>query len=104
MGEIGMNLAPQRYKMGKLYYNLLPVYWGKGYATEAVRAVLKFGFRVLKLHRMEAGCAVDNIASIRVLEKVGMQMEGQRRKVLPLQQGWSDNYEFAILDTDFDQI
>ncbi|HMB61757.1 MAG TPA: GNAT family protein, partial [Eudoraea sp.] len=78
--------------------------WGKGYATEAVRAVLKFGFRVLKLHRMEAGCAVDNIASIRVLEKVGMQMEGQRRKVLPLQQGWSDNYEFAILDTDFDQI
>ena len=86
-----------------MYYNLLPEYWGKGYATEAVRAVLKFGFTVLKLHRMEAGCAVGNIASIRVLKKVGMQMEAQRRKVLPLQQGWTDNYEFAILDTDFDQ-
>lgn len=103
MGEIGMNLAPQRYKMGKMYYNLLPEYWGKGYATEAVRTVLKFGFTALKLHRMEAGCAVGNIASIRVLEKVGMQMEAQRRKVLPLQQGWSDNYEFAILERDYFQ-
>jgi RimJ/RimL family protein N-acetyltransferase len=50
---------------------------------------------------MEAGCAVENYASIRVLEKVGMQKEGRRRKVLPLQNGWSDNFEFAILDGDF---
>jgi RimJ/RimL family protein N-acetyltransferase len=101
IGEIGLNLAEERYKMCKMYYNLLPEFWGKGYATEAVMALLDFGFRDLKIHRMEAGCAVENYASIRVLEKVGMQKESRRRKVLPLQNGWSDNFEFAILDGDF---
>lgn len=101
IGEIGMSLSPKRYKMGKLFYNLLPNFWGQGYATEAVNALLHFAFTELNLHRMEAGCAVDNLASIRVLEKVGMQREGRRRKVLPLRDGWSDNFEFAILEEDY---
>ena len=101
IGEIGFSLAPARYKLATLHYSLLPMYWGNGYATEAVNALLKHCFLELDLHRIEAGCAIDNLASVRVLEKVGMQLEGRKRKVLPLKTGWSDNFEFAILRDEY---
>jgi len=62
--------------------------------------VIKYGFDILQLHRIEAGCAVENIGSIKVLEKVGMTREGRGRKVLPLKSVWSDNFEYSILETD----
>lgn len=62
--------------------------------------MLEFGFTELNLHRIEAGCAVENTGSIRVLEKVGMIREGRKRKVLPLKNGWSDNFHYAILSSD----
>ncbi|MBT8185037.1 MAG: GNAT family N-acetyltransferase [Eudoraea sp.] len=100
IGEIGISLAPERYKLATLHYSILPEYWGKGFATEAAFALIKYCFEVLNLHRIEAGSAVDNLASIRVLEKLGMQREGRKRKVLPLKKGWSDNFEFALLEED----
>ena len=56
--------------------------------------------RALRLHRIETGCAVGNIGSIRVLEKAGMVREGRLRQVLPLRSGWSDNFKYSILETD----
>jgi len=55
----------------------------------------------LQLHRIEAGCSVDNIASSKVLEKVGMTREGMKRKKLPIRGEWKDNYFYAILEDDF---
>lgn len=101
IGLIALNLAPDRYKSGEVWYRLDPKFWGRGYASEALHCVLNFGFDQLSLHRIEAGCAVDNVASVKVLEKVGMQREGQKRLALPLISGWSDNYEYAILAEEF---
>ncbi len=53
-------------------YWFSPAVWGKGYATEAVREVLRFGFEDLKLERIEANHLLINPASGRVMEKVGM--------------------------------
>jgi len=53
------------------------------------------------LHRVGAGVAVQNAGSIRVLEKIGMKLEGRHRKILPLKEGWSDNFEYAILEEDW---
>ena len=50
------------------------------------------------MHRIEVGCAIENVASIRVLEKVGMTREGRKRQVLPIRANWIDNYFFAILE------
>ena len=61
---------------------------------------MQYGFKELRLHRIEAGCAVENFGSIKVLEKVGMKKEGRKRKSLPLKSGWSDSFEYAILSTD----
>ena len=62
--------------------------------------MLNFGFNTLKLHRIEAGCAAENISSIKVLEKSGMLREGRLRQILPLKTGWSDNFQYSILETD----
>jgi ribosomal-protein-alanine N-acetyltransferase len=75
-------------------------YWNKGFATESLKAVIDFGFDTLNLHRIEAGCAVNNIGSFKVLEKSGMIREGRLRQVLPLKSVWSDNFEYSILETD----
>ncbi|WBL24015.1 GNAT family N-acetyltransferase [Zunongwangia sp. HRR-M8] len=101
IGLVALKLGHAKYKKAEVWYKLDAKFWKNGYATEALKSVLDFGFNKLKLHRIEAGCAVENIGSIRVLEKVGMLREGRKRKVLPLKSGWSDNFEYAILETDF---
>ncbi|MCF6214410.1 MAG: GNAT family N-acetyltransferase [Flavobacteriaceae bacterium] len=101
MGLIALNLGNPKYKSAEVWYKLLPIFWGQAYATEALKRILEFGFNNLKLHRIEAGCAVENLGSIKVLEKVGMTCEGRKRQTLPLKTGWSDNFEYGILEKDF---
>jgi ribosomal-protein-alanine N-acetyltransferase len=100
IGLIGMNLGKEHYKNAEVWFQYDYKFWNKGYATESLRKIIDFGFENLKLHRIEAGCAVENIGSISVLEKVGMLREAHTRKLLPLKSGWSDNYGYAILSTD----
>jgi len=57
-------------------------YWNQGLTTEAVREVIRFGFAAMQLNRIQAICEVDNIASGRVLEKAGMQLEGILRQYI----------------------
>lgn len=63
-------------------YVLNPVFWNCGYATEALKHVVDFGFRVLNLHRIEARYIVGNEVSRRVMEKCGMTFEGIHRSSL----------------------
>lgn len=100
IGQLGMHLAAPRFRMAEIHYAVVPEHWGQGYATESVRAMIKFGFDTLGLHRIEAGVATGNERSIRVLEKCGMTREGRKRKVLPIRGEWYDNYHYAILDED----
>lgn len=100
VGLIALNLSNKKYNKGEVWYKLHPNHWGQGFATEALSKVLDFGFDTLKLHRVEAGCAVDNIGSVKVLEKVGMIKEGRKRAILPLKSGWADSFSYAINETD----
>jgi RimJ/RimL family protein N-acetyltransferase len=100
IGLFGLKLGNPKYKRGEVWYKIHSDNWKKGYATEALKKVIEFGFETLKLHRIEAGCAVNNVGSIKVLEKAGMIREGRGRQVLPLLSGWSDNFEYSILETD----
>ena len=61
-------------------YELGPRLWGQGYVTEAARAMVDFGFRELRLHRLSSWCIADNAAPARVLEKVGFTLEGRLRQ------------------------
>jgi [ribosomal protein S5]-alanine N-acetyltransferase len=79
-------------------YEIAPPYWGQGYATEAARAILAFGFDELKLHRISATCLADNLASARVLEKIGMGLEGRLRENDWFKGRWWDTLLYAILE------
>lgn len=57
-------------------YRLLPEYWGAGIATEAAQAVLEFGFRKLQMEEIIGLAVPENVASIRILEKLGMNFVG----------------------------
>jgi [ribosomal protein S5]-alanine N-acetyltransferase len=100
-GLIGMKMGKPGYRSAEVWYKLRPDSWRKGYATEALKEVLEFGFRRLDLHRIEAGCAVQNFASIRVLEKAGMVREGSCRKILPVRGQWVDNFIYSILEEEY---
>jgi RimJ/RimL family protein N-acetyltransferase len=82
-------------------YELSPQHWGHGYATEAAQAIVEFGFRELRLHRIWAECNADNIGSARVLEKVGMQLEGRLREKEYYKGRWWDTLLFAILEHEW---
>ena len=100
IGLFGLKLGNEKYKRADVWYKIHFDFWNKGYATETLKSVINFGFDTLRLHRIQAGCAVENIGSICVLEKSGMQKEGRGRQILPLKSGWSDNFEYSILETD----
>lgn len=100
IGLFGLKLGNEKYKRGEFWFKIHPDYWNKGMASEVISRMLDYSFDELKLHRIEAGCAVANIGSIKVLEKAGFIREGRGRQILPLKSGWSDNYEYAILETD----
>lgn len=100
IGLFGLKLWTKKHRRGEIWYKIHSNHWQNGYATESVNLVLDYGFDILKLHRIQAGSAVDNIGSIKVLEKAGMIREGRGRQLLPLKNGWADNFEYAILETD----
>lgn len=75
--------------------------WGRGYATEAAREVLRFGFRHLHAHRIIAFCHDQNQASFRVMEKLGMRREAWLRETRWLEGGWSNELLYAILEHEF---
>jgi len=100
IGLAGLKLSNDKFRLGEIYYKLMPFHWGKGYATEVSKTLIKSGFEHFHLHKVEAGVAIENIRSIKVLEKSGMIREGLRRKILPIRGKWVDNYHYAIVEDD----
>lgn len=81
-----------------LGYILNQNYWGNGYATEAAKAMVEFAFNDLGVHRIYSDCHPENAASIRVLEKVGMVLEGRRREYMIFHGKYSDTLLYSILE------
>lgn len=71
-------------------YVLNPAYHRRGYGTEALSAILHFGFSQLRLHRIEARFMKENVASRRLAEKCGMQFEGIHRDMLMIKGQYRD--------------
>lgn len=72
IGWCGLKFRPER-KVTDLGYRFIPSYWGKGYAFEAANACLVYGFNHLQFDRITATAHIENMASLRIIEKCGMQ-------------------------------
>jgi RimJ/RimL family protein N-acetyltransferase len=101
IGRCGLGITDPELNEGMLWYTMHPSYWGQGYATEAARGLLDFGFRELRLHRIWADCDPANVASSRVLEKLGMRREGHLHENAWVKGAWVDSLIYAILDREW---
>ena len=97
MGTIGIYAYSKENKRAEVGYDLMREHWGKGYMTEAVEALVSYGFDALGLERIEATVDPENVASMRVLEKSGFQHEGTLRKRFHYKGGWHDELCFGRL-------
>ncbi len=101
IGWCCIQISVSHKQTGELMYVLNRQYWNKGCATEATHAIVGYGFSELKLHRIFATCRPENIASWRVLEKLGMQREGLLRENTWIRGSWHSSYLYAILDYEW---
>lgn len=88
---------------GELGYVLNPAYRGQGLVVEAAQRVMRFGFSVLGLHRIEARYMMENNASRRVMDKLGMRFEGIQRSGMLVRGLYRDIGVCAILANEFRQ-
>jgi RimJ/RimL family protein N-acetyltransferase len=85
------------YRSARLGYCLDDSAWGQGYATEAVGAVLGWAFETLDLNRVQAEADTRNVASARVLEKLGFVREGTLREDCVVNGDVSDSWVYGLL-------
>ena len=79
IGNCGIRRESPTSHEAEIGYEIAPDQWGRGYASEAVAAIVRFGIETLRVHRISAWLVADNVASARVLEKNGFQLEGRLR-------------------------
>jgi RimJ/RimL family protein N-acetyltransferase len=77
IGGIALDVFDRAGGEAAFSYLLNRAMWGRGYATEALTEILRFGFTQLGLRQIADSCAVENIASARVMEKCGMRLESE---------------------------
>jgi len=76
--------------------------WGQGYATEAARALLRWAFDTLDLNRVQAEADTRNVASARVLEKLGFVREGTLREDCIVDGEVSDSWVYGLVKRDWE--
>ena len=96
MGEVVMKWLPGR-GQGEIGWTLVPAARGKGYGTEAADAVLKLGFNVLGMHRIEARLDVLNTASAALCDRLGMRLEARMVDKWHYKGQWATELVYAIL-------
>jgi len=99
-GGVGLHPNPG-YQHAELGYWLGVPFWGQGYATEAAGAVVRYGFDEIQLHRIFASHFEGNVASTRVLQKLGMRHEGCLRQHILKWGKFIDLQLYAILRQEF---
>ena len=102
IGNCGIRMEQANALKADIGYELDPQYWNRGYATEAARAIVDFGFRTFGLHPVWSWCVADNVGSAHVLEKLGMRLEGRMRENEYYKGRWWDTLMYAILADEWE--
>lgn len=87
-------------RQAELGYTVAPALQGRGYATEAARAVLAWLFGELKLHRVSCSADPRNKASLRVMRRLGMRKEAHFKNSFWTGKEWADDVVYAVLNKD----
>lgn len=101
MGTCGFHQYSQRHARAEVGFELNGAYQHQGYAREAVEALIKWGFDVVGLHRIEAVTYPENNASMTLLEKLGFEKEGLLRDYVILRDQPQDLWMYSLLQEDY---
>ncbi|MFI1212722.1 GNAT family N-acetyltransferase [Streptomyces sp. NPDC020802] len=101
VGWCGLSAWNPDYRSASLGYILDDGMWGQGYATEAAHALLQWAFDTLELNRVQAEADTRNVASARVLEKLGFVREGTLREDCVVNGEVSDSWVFGLIRRDW---
>ncbi len=102
IGEVGIFLPPAPRSHGDVGWSLHPDYHGRGYATEAARALFAYAFTALQLHRVTSGCDARNIPSLRLMERIGMRREAHFRESAFADGAWQDSIAYGLLRDEWE--
>jgi RimJ/RimL family protein N-acetyltransferase len=102
IGTIGFLWWETNEAAAEIGYVMAKSYWGQGIMTEVVQEVLRFGWDVMGLNRIQAHTEVENVGSQRVLEKCGLQYEGRLRERVHAVDGFVDLLVYAALRSNRD--
>lgn len=101
IGSCGHWRLMKEHKRAELGYDLLPAYWGQGIMSEALQAILRFGFTQMGLHSTEAQIDPANLRSRRVLERAGFRQDGLIRENYYSEGRFLDTAIFTLLGREF---
>jgi ribosomal-protein-alanine N-acetyltransferase len=104
IGNCGIRVNDPERREANIGYELDPSHWGKGYATEASRLLLRFGFEDLGMHRIWSRVIAENLRSGRVLLRLGMRLEGRLLESEFIHDRWYDTLLYAILDHEWQAL
>ncbi len=111
IGHVYFNKTePAEFLTWDLGYIFNPEYYGRGYATEACKGVLQFGFDTLSVHRVSAKCSPENVRSWKLMERLSMRREGHGLKCVTFiktadgKPVWWDEYQYSILAEEWTQF
>ncbi|WP_456274855.1 GNAT family N-acetyltransferase [Bacillus sp. AK031] len=102
IGDCALHTPSVEPRIVEIGYTLSPEYQGKGYASEAVRALLHYIFQSLGKHKVTAFSDVRNKKSIAVLERAGMRREGHLLQNYMSKGQWVDEYQYSILKSEWE--
>ncbi|MFQ6615517.1 MAG: GNAT family N-acetyltransferase [Fidelibacterota bacterium] len=102
VGVISFDKLDPDHGIGRIGYTISRDFWGQGYGTAAVGAVVEKIFRESDTERIEAECSIHNPASVRVLEKNGFGLEGIKRGYLDIGGKRVDHFSFGLLRSDWE--
>jgi ribosomal-protein-alanine N-acetyltransferase len=102
IGWFGFYFEEQCTYKTDLGYTVSRPYWRRGIATEAVRALMQFGFETLGLHRINVDTRMDNIASVRLMQTLGFTYEGVRRECVLNEDGSYQSWGlYGMLENEY---
>ncbi len=101
VGDVVLFWRSREHRAGELGYIFDPAFAGRGYATEAAREVLRLAFDELGLHRVVGRIYAENLASARVLERLGMRREAHLVSNERLRGEWTDEVIYALLEHEW---
>ncbi|WP_246145580.1 GNAT family N-acetyltransferase [Bacillus rubiinfantis] len=103
IGTIGLNGLQMNNKRAEISYELHPAYWQNGFATEALKEVLRFSFMHLELYRMGAVVYPQNTVSLHLLAKLGFVNEGLLRGYIFQNKQSHDAYVLSLLKQEWEK-